>query len=29
MKKYQQGGIVVFFDIFSFKEIIDFFKERI
>ena len=28
MKKYQQGGIVVFFDIFSFKEIIDFLRKE-
>lgn len=28
MKKYQQGGIVIFFDIFSFKEIIDYLREE-
>ncbi len=28
MKKHQRGGIVIFFDIFSFKEIIDFLRKE-
>lgn len=28
MKKHQKGGIVVYFDIFSFNEIIDFLRKQ-